>query len=157
MKIFYYCYGSAHSSVVAASIHLGKLPLDRLPSAEEIEFLPHFDKTDSYEIGTPFFMGVDEHGTEIFITGMTSERQLVKKAIYSFLRNSGIDENDVMMVDALRYVNLKTRIGGFLSRRLGLVAVGRPLTIKGIQEKYADFLTLVKETKQKELMHLNKT
>ncbi|MCR4430081.1 MAG: DUF3189 family protein [Tepidanaerobacteraceae bacterium] len=157
MKIFYYCYGSAHSSVVAASIHLGMLPSDRLPSAKEIEMLPHFDKTDSCEIGTPFFMGIDEYETEIFITGMTNERHLVKKAIYSFLRHSGIDESDLMMVDALKYVNLKTRLGGFLSRRMGLVALGRPLTIKGILEKYADFLALVKETKHKELMGLNKT
>lgn len=156
MKIFYYCYGGAHSSVVAASIHLGMLPSDRFPSAKEIESLPHFDKTDSCEIGTPFFMGVDEYETEIFITGMTNERQLVKKTIYSFLRHSGIDESDLMMIDALKYVNFKTRIGGFLSRRMGLVALGRPLAIKGILEKYTDFLLLVKQTKQKELMRLNK-
>ncbi|MGB3963216.1 MAG: DUF3189 family protein, partial [Tepidanaerobacteraceae bacterium] len=35
MKIFYCCYGSAHSSVVAASIHLGLLPSDRVPTSRE--------------------------------------------------------------------------------------------------------------------------
>ncbi|AYO30377.1 MAG: hypothetical protein PWR06_349 [Thermoanaerobacteraceae bacterium] len=157
MKIFYYCYGSAHSSVVAACIHLGILPTDRLPSAEEFKRLPHYDKTDSYEIGTPFFMGIDEYGAEIFITGMTGERQLVKKAIYSFLKKCGIDVNDLMMVNALNNVNLKTKIGGFISRRLGLVTIGRPLTIKGIQEKYAGFVTLVENTKREERKRLNKT
>ncbi|HHW02965.1 MAG TPA: DUF3189 family protein [Thermoanaerobacterales bacterium] len=157
MKIFYYCYGSAHSSVVAASIHLGMLPADRLPSAEEFKNLPHYDKTDSYEIGKPFFMGIDEYGAEIFITGMTGERQLVKKAIYSFLKNCGVDVTDLMMVNALKSVNLKTKIGGFMSRRMGLVMIGRPLTIKGIQEKYTEFVKLVENTKRGERNRLNKT
>jgi len=157
MKIFYYCYGSAHSSVVAASIHLGMLPADRLPSAEEFENLPHYDKTESYEIGTPFFMGLDEYGVEIYITGMTGERQMVIKAIYSFLKNSEIDVNDLVMVDSLKNVNLKTKIGGFISRRLGFVAIGRPLTIKGIQEKYTEFVSLVEDVKEREHRRLNKT
>jgi len=150
MKIFYYCYGSAHSSVVAASIHLGMLPADRLPCSEEFENLPHYDKTESYEIGTPFFMGIDEYGVEVYIIGMTSERQLVIKAIYSFLTESGVDVSDLVMVDSLRNVNLKTKIGGFISRRLGFVAIGRPLTIKGIQEKYIGFISLVEDVKEGE-------
>lgn len=150
MKIFYYCYGSAHSSVVAASIHLGMLPTDRLPCAEEFKNLPHYDKTETYEIGTPFFMGIDEYGVEVYIIGMTSERQMVIKAIYSFLTESGVDVNDLVMVDSLRNVNLKTKIGGFISRRLGFVAIGRPLTIKGIQEKYIGFISLVEDVKEGE-------
>jgi hypothetical protein len=62
-----------------------------------------------------------------------------------------------MMVNALNNVNLKTKIGGFISRRLGLVTIGRPLTIKGIQEKYAGFVTLVENTKREERKRLNKT
>ncbi|HYF92886.1 MAG TPA: DUF3189 family protein [Symbiobacteriaceae bacterium] len=30
-KIIYYCYGAAHSSITAANLHLGHLPLDRRP------------------------------------------------------------------------------------------------------------------------------
>ncbi|MFO7151622.1 MAG: DUF3189 family protein [Bacillota bacterium] len=148
MKIFYCCYGSAHSSVVAAAIHLGWLPEDRVPELEEIEKLPHYDKTASAEIGTPFFMGKDRKGAEIYIIGMASQRLLVKNAIVSFLQHSGVEPEDVIFVDAIPLVNLKTKIGGILSRRMGLVSVGRPLTIRGIQERYFDFVKMVKEVKR---------
>lgn len=157
MRIFYYCYGSAHSSVVAASIHLGFLPADRVPRPDEFRKLPHYDRTNSFEIGTPFFMGKDEYGSEIFIIGMTSQRELVKKAIVSFLKHSGVNTCDLMMVDTLRNVNLKTKIGGFMSRRLGLVKLGRPLTIQGIREKYFEFVQLVDSVKKAEGLSLNKT
>lgn len=148
MKIFYCCYGSAHSSVVAAAIHLGWLPEDRVPELEEIEKLPHYDKTASAEIGTPFFMGKDRKGAEIYIIGMASQRLLVKNAIVSFLQHSGVEPEDVIFVDAIPLVNLKTKIGGILSRRMGLVSVGRPLTIRGVQERYFDFVKMVKEVKR---------
>ncbi|MGI6485007.1 MAG: DUF3189 family protein [Thermoanaerobacterales bacterium] len=150
MKIFYYCFGSAHSSVVAASIHLGMLPSDRIPSPKEFANLPHYDKTNQYEIGTPFMMGRDEFDSEVFILGMTNERKLVKKAILSFFSICGISTDDIMMIDTLKNVNFKTRIGGYLSRRLGCITLGRPLTIKGIQERYTDFVDLVEKVKERE-------
>lgn len=157
MKIFYYCYGSAHTSVVAASIHLGLLPSSTVPDASSIEKLPHYDRTTSKEIGTPFFMGIDENKVEIYIIGMASERRLIKNAILSFLQNIGIDVNqEVMLVNALKGVNIKTRFGGFASRRMGLVRLGRPLTIKGIQENYYNLVKLVADVKQEEKRRLNK-
>jgi hypothetical protein len=157
MKIFYCCYGSAHSSVVAASIHLGLLPVERIPTSKEIEHLPHYDKTESFEIGTPFFMGRDEYDSEIFILGMASERKLIKKAILSFLKHLSLDTQDLMMIDALKNVNLLTKIGGFTSRRLGLVRIGRPLTIIGIQQKYRHFVKLVQGVKKRELEIIDST
>lgn len=156
MKIFYYCFGSAHSSVVAASIHLGMLPTDRVPKPHEFIMLPHYDKTSSFEIGTPFIMGRDEFNSEIYILGMSNERELVKNAILSFASKCGINTDYIMMIDTLQNVNLKTKIGGYMSRRLGFVRLGRPLTIKGIQEKYSDFLDLVKKVKEKEEQNLRK-
>ncbi|NLZ54782.1 MAG: DUF3189 family protein [Thermoanaerobacteraceae bacterium] len=147
MKIFYCCYGSAHSSVVAASIHLGLLPSNRVPTSKEFLVLPHYDKTESFEIGTPFFMGKDEYDSDVFILGMASERRLIKKAILSFLAHAGLNTHDIMMVDTLRSVSFLTKLGGFISRRLGLIAIGRPLTILGIQQKYPDFVKLVAAVK----------
>ena len=40
LRIIYYCYGSAHSSVVAAAIHLAKLPSRRLPSISRFAVFP---------------------------------------------------------------------------------------------------------------------
>ena len=150
MKIFYCCYGSAHSSVVAASIHLGLLPMSRIPTAREFKLLPHYDKTESFEIGTPFYMGKDEYNSDVFILGMASQRKLIKKAILSFLAHLGLDAQDLMIIDTLKSVNLITKIGGFTSRRLGLVRIGRPLTIIGIKQKYREFIKLVNDVKRRE-------
>lgn len=147
MKIFYYCYGSAHSSVVAASIHLGMIPTDKIPTAVDFQNLPHYDKTPSDKIGTPFFMGSDEYENNIYIIGMGPDRDLVKKTIKSYLKYNDRYLEDSLMISTLECVNFKTKLGGFLSRRLGFVSLGRPLTIKGIQEKYYDFVKLVKKVK----------
>ena len=51
MKVIYSCYGGAHSSPVAAAIHLGKLPEERVPDAEALLQLPRFDRVDSEKHG----------------------------------------------------------------------------------------------------------
>lgn len=156
MNIVYYCYGSAHSSVLAAGIHLGQLPTDRVPKAEEIEKLPRYDEATPSQIGTVFYMGRDEFGSHIYIIGMGSHRVLVKRAILSFLQCSGVDTSNLILVSTLENINFKTRVGGFSSRRLGFVRFGRPLTIKGLQEKYHFFCELVAKVKGKEAKSLNK-
>lgn len=148
MKVIYYCYGSAHSSVISAAIHLGLLPSDRIPSAQEIMATPYFDRTDSREIGTCFFVGRDEDGREVYIMGMGPGREVVKRAILSVLKVFGIDTREFALVDALPSAGLLVRTGGILSRRLGLVRLGRPLVVRGIQRNYWAFCDFVRSTKE---------
>ncbi|MGI1691139.1 DUF3189 family protein [Thermoanaerobacter uzonensis] len=149
MIIVYMCYGSAHSSVVAASIHIGLLPIDRVPTYEEIVSLPHYDKTSNDEIGTLFYMGKDEFGNHVYIVGARNGREIVTKAIYSFLSLYGISEKDILVVDALPTIGLTTKIGGITSRRLGIIFLGRPITVYGILKKYNNFVKLVTDIKIK--------
>lgn len=149
MKIFYYCFGSAHSSVVASCLHLGKLPKTRIPQADEIDNLPYYDRTESHQIGTPFFMGVDEFGHQIYILGMGSYRKIVKNSLKDIMEIYHISPEEVLFIDSLKAVNLTTRIGGFLSRALGWISIGRPLTINGIRKNYSEYIDLVVNTKKK--------
>ena len=143
MKIFYSCYGSAHSSVLSAAIHTGMLDKEKVPSYKDIRNLPHYDKTENAEIGIPFFYGYDDMDNEIYIIGMGPNKVTVKKTIESFLDRSGVSKNDYVFINTLSNVNWWTRIGGFLSRAIGLVSFGRPLTIYGIRKTYFDFVKLV--------------
>lgn len=147
MKVFYCCYGSAHSSVVAASIHLGMLSERGKPSIKDLINLPHYDKTRSYQIGIPFFMGTDEKGRDIYIIGMGGEKQMIKRAIISLLYELKVPDNEYVFVDTLHLTNFITKIGGVLSRRLGIIFLGRPLTAIGIRMKFFDFVNLVKHVK----------
>ncbi|GAB6136937.1 DUF3189 family protein [Halanaerobaculum tunisiense] len=149
MKVIYYCYGSAHSSVLAAAIHVGKLPLETVPTKNNIQQLPHYDKTKSYQIGTPFYYGQDEGNNQIYILGMGNQRKLIKGILFNFLELCDIDSQEIMLVAALPYVNWITKLGGLLSRRYGLVSLGRPLTIYSLQKAYFQYVDLVTEVKER--------
>lgn len=153
MKVIYHCYGSAHSSVVCAAIHMGLLPTDRKPSGSELMSLPHFDKTTSGQIGTVFSMGIDSDKNEIYILGMASAKTIVKNTIYSLLDIYAIDTRSVTLVNTLEHVNIITKIGGLLSRRLNLIGVGRPLVIFGVRHNYFDYVNLVKSVKERLYSH----
>lgn len=149
LRIFYSCYGSAHSSIMASAVHLGMLPADRRPTCREIIGLPWFDRMENRQIGTPLFIGRDERGIEVYAIGFRSGRYILTQAVLSLLRIFGIPEQEMLLVNTLVYANLLTRCGGFLSRRLGLVSVGRPLAGLGIWLSYPDFAALVEEVKTK--------
>lgn len=148
MKIFYHCYGSAHSSVVAAAIHLGWLPSDRLPWGHEINSIKHYDRVRHDQIGTPFYMGKDATGNEVYVIGMNGASGVVIESIGSLLDIYGIPRSELLIQDTLHLVDLLTRIGGFMSRQLGLVFPGRALTIIGVRRCYRNYLRLVEEVKR---------
>ena len=52
-----------------------------------------------------------------------------------------------IIVNTLRAVNWQMRIGGFLSRRLGLVSLGRPLVARGARRAYPQLTKIVRATK----------
>lgn len=81
MVIIYSCFGSAHSSVLAAAIHTNMLPVDRIPETGEIINLPYYDKTPSDLIGTPFYFGKDERGNFIYILGTGKARQVIENML----------------------------------------------------------------------------
>ncbi|OXT07857.1 hypothetical protein CE561_06390 [Thermoanaerobacterium thermosaccharolyticum] len=147
MIVAYICYGSAHSSIVAASIHVGLLPSDRIPTFDEILSMPHYDLTDDNQIGIPFYMGIDEYDNDVYAIGAKSGRKIMMKAVRSFLKESGIGENEIMLIDTLPAIGLLTKVGGMTSRRFKIISVGRPFTVYGIIKKYNNFLDIVNKVK----------
>lgn len=145
--VFYHCYGSAHSSVVASAIHVGLLPQDRTPTPGEIAGLEHFDRLPHHLIGLPIHIGRDESGHEVYIVGLGGERRALKRAAGCLVTLMGFPRDTLMMFDALTAAGLFTRIGGFLSRRLGLVRLGRPLCIAELRRDYPRFVRVVREAK----------
>jgi len=145
MKVFYHCYGSSHTSVVAASLHVGLLPRHRCPTYKEIVQLPHFDKVTKDQVGRPFLIGEDRWGNQVYTIGLENNKQVMLRAAASLMKAFDIPAKEAYWVDALRTINLPTRLGGFLSRRLGLVFAGRPLAVAGIIKAYKNFIQIVEE------------
>jgi hypothetical protein len=111
--------------------------------------LPHYDKTTPDQIGTCFLMGIDEAGREVYIIGMGAAKGVVKRAVESIFRICGVSRDEYLLVDTLPEVGLVTRIGGVLSRAVGLIGVGRPLTIWGMRRSYPKFVRLVQDVKRR--------
>lgn len=149
MKIVYSCYGGAHSSQVAAAIHLGKLPADRVPRPDELLSLPRFDKVSDDERGIIQFVGTDDAGHEVYVLGRGPAASAVEKAFISGYQVAGGDVEQLLFVNALSTVNLAMRVGGYLSRRLKWIAVGRPLVILGTRLAFRALVRLVQETKER--------
>ena len=149
MKIIYHCYGGAHSSVTAAAIHLGQLPEDSIPKSSEFDKLIFYDLQDKNTHGTLYLTGIDSNNNEIYILGRRGKSQLLEDLTSDLLHALNISERSILMVDAAKYVNLTMRIGGMLSRHLGLIKPGRPIVILGTQKAYPHLVKLVKEVRAK--------
>ena len=83
MKVIYHCYGRAHSSVVAAHLHLGSLPMAGPVNIRQLLGLAEFDRADPSQWGIPHFMGRDEQGNEVYILGLNSQTAAGLRAITS--------------------------------------------------------------------------
>lgn len=148
MKLFYHCFGGAHTSITCAAIHLGFLPVNRTPTHREFAYVAHYDKMENKNLGTPVYIGRDEFGIDIYAIGFKNACSMMIPAIKSYLNVNNIPSKDVLFVEALVKLHPITAIGGIASRRLHLVSLGRPLTVWGIRRSYQVFIDLVSGVKE---------
>jgi len=146
MKIIYHCFGGSHSSVTAAAIHLGFLPTNRIPSFHELMALPHFDKTPGDVYGVIRFMGRTGEGDEVYVLGKKNLGNRMDRILIGLAELLGVKDR-VVVVNTMRYVNLFMMVGGFLSRRLGLVSLGRPILVWGTRLAFPHLVRAVEEVK----------
>jgi len=145
MKIIYHCYGGAHSSVTAASIHLGLLPADHVPGLKAFWEIPFYDRQENDEHGHIFFMGLDKAGNEIFFSACRG-RPLVFENIFKSLAGIyKISPEEYLLVDVMKNVNWTMKLGGYLSRRCGFIRIGRPIVTLGTQAAYLQLVDLVRK------------
>jgi hypothetical protein len=131
MKIIYHCYGRAHSSVVAAQLHLGKLPMVGPVTKEAIMAIPEFDLAEAADWGEPYLVGRDTADNEVYILGLNSQAPICIRAMLSLAGHVG-QADQILLVNTLAAIRLKTRIGGFMSKKLRWHRIGKPLAASGI-------------------------
>ncbi len=148
MIVIYHCWGGAHSSVTAASIHLGLLPSGRIPAKEEFLHTKHFDRQGPGDHGKIFPLGIDEQGHQICFMGRTFYAEIIIRAIGGVAKLHQLDPNQIIFVDVMSCVNYVMMLGGSVSRALHLIAVGRPIVIRGTQQSYGRLVQLVNEVKK---------
>ena len=150
MKVIYHCFGGTHTSVVAAAIHLGWLPRHRPPRPEELLATPLFDRRTSDSWGEVVDVGQDRRGHRVYVLGRGPQGRATIGGLLSGLTLSddkGLGD-EVLLVDTLPAANWLLRLGGYLSRRVGLVSLGRALVIWGTRRAYRQLVALVERVEQ---------
>lgn len=143
MKIIYACFGGAHSSVTAAAIHLGVLPVAGRPPVRRILGLELFDRQTSADMGRLRLVGQDGWGNQVYVLGRGPLRAPFVDLLPAAARAMGGEA--VLAVDTVRLINWGMILGGILSRRLGLVWPGRWLVAWGTWLAYPLLARLVQE------------
>lgn len=143
-SIIYYCYGGAHSSVVTAAIHLGILENNRTPTSSELLLVPYYDEQTDPDHGKLRFMGKDKNENNIYIVGVRNLGTNVEYLIKSCLNIADVPDKPIM-VSTLTGVNLAMRVGGFISRKLGITMIGRPIVIWGTKKAFFNFVKIAAE------------
>lgn len=148
MIVIYHDVGGAHSTATAANIHIGKLPIDSIPTKNEILNLPTFDKITKDQMGNLLYIGEDEYGTKVYTLGRKYKPKLVIPAIKSMYSAINGNANDLLIIDTHPTVNIWMKIGGFSSRVLNLVAFGRPIVTYGTLKAYEEIANIVRKVKE---------
>lgn len=148
MDIIYHCVGGSHSSVLAAAIHLGLLPECRKPTKKDILTIPFFDTLSKQEQGKILLRGIDGKGNRVFTLSRQFVPRLVLPAIEDAYQLGGGQLSELILVNTMNPVNWIMKIGGFSSRRLHLVAFGRPIVAYGTVKAYDEIARLVTNTKE---------
>lgn len=146
MHVVYTCYGGAHSSPVAAALHLRLLPWDTVPTGKELMNVPLFDRTTKEQHGLVTYIGTDENGNKVYVLGRGGAHASVLRAVQSGVHLAEHNSPSVTFIDTLTVVNIWMRIGGFLSRAVGLTRLGRPLVIYGTRRAFPLLVALVRRT-----------
>ncbi|MGE5404597.1 MAG: DUF3189 family protein, partial [Candidatus Saccharibacteria bacterium] len=146
MIIIYHCFGGSHSSVTAASIHLGLLNSARVPTKAELMNLPYFDKTPKNDWGSIRPMGIDDKGNMVYVMGKKNLGDRLDQMLMGIAKLAGV-QNNVKVVNTVQCVNWLMMLGGFTSRRLRIVKVGRPIVLFGTQKAFYSIARLVNKVK----------
>ena len=148
MILIYHDVGGAHSTAVAANIHINKLPHNKIPDKEQILKVPTFDKITKEQIGHLLYIGEDEFGIKVYTLGRKYSKKHMLAVLTDMFNLLKRNNEKLYIVDTHPAVNLWMKIGGFSSRALGLVGFGRPIVTYGTLTAYKNIADIVENTKK---------
>lgn len=124
--------------------------MDHIPTKEEILSTPYYDQLPKESRGVLIYMGTDENLRKVYALGMGPYRTEYTKIAYNFVfQLADKNKKDIQIINVVPLLSLSVKLGGFMSRGVGLIKLGRPLTILGIQKRYNLFIKLVEDVKKR--------
>jgi hypothetical protein len=150
MIFIYNCYGGTHSSSLASAVHLKKLPLDRIPTRDEILNTDQFNKLKYKDMGHIIYRGTDEDGNKVYSVGRGTSKVLIpglQNLIEILHKECGLNDK-IVFSNMSPTVPPAMTIGGFFSRGLGINFIGVPFLVIGAKQAYMKIVEIVNYTKE---------
>ncbi|WP_432408799.1 DUF3189 family protein [Wukongibacter sp. M2B1] len=147
MHIVYHCATGCHSSSTAAAMHLDLLPIDTKPSYHDLINVPFYDELEETDRGRLILRGTDIKGNKIYTLSRKYIPHLVLPVVCDTWKAFNQSEKDLMLINTQPGVNGFMKFGGYLSRRLKLTKVGKPIVAKATLYSYNYIANIVKDTK----------
>jgi hypothetical protein len=148
VKFIYNCSNGRYSSVIAASLHLGLIPLNEIPDYGKILKLPLLGRSNDTEIGKLEYYGEDSRGNRVYILGRKKSEKIIVNALKGIYQIFGQNPDDLIFINTQRFSNIFIYLGGFLIEHLGLQYVGRSVLLFGIRRSYFKMCNLVERVKK---------
>ncbi|WP_213975514.1 DUF3189 family protein [Tepidanaerobacter acetatoxydans] len=155
MKVIYSCYWGSYLAVVAASLHLELIDVNKY-NKNDILSLRLFNKISDMELGELFFIGMDDKKSEIYVMGSKNSGKILEKALKGVAEIYGFGKDSVILIDLNPYYNILLSLGILLIKRLGLIKTGMKLVLKGIAKNYDKIIKKVQCVKAEPIYEGNK-
>lgn len=146
MYIIYHDVGGTYGSIIAAAIHLKRLPLNQIPQKSDLEKLISTTEFQPGPDGRLRFHGKDSSGHQVYSLGRQYAPAMFHHAFISILTISKTDPKELVYTDTMQAVNLMMILGGRYAKRAGLSSLGKPLLTAGILRAYPQISSIVWKT-----------
>lgn len=135
--------------MIAAYIHLQKLPKERIPTIREISKMSD-DRLISGDYGVPHFIG-ENINSQIYVINFDANISLALQTIESILSQRGVNFSQWIFLGVFEVkgiCNFIIRMGERLSQKRSTRPLGKYLAAIGIRTNYHKILRMVNSSKE---------
>lgn len=147
MIVIYHGHAGAVSAAVAAAIHSGLLPEDRVPPAREILAVPEVWAVASGTAGRLVWLGRDGQGHDIHFLGHRARFDVLERVVREVGARLGVDTSDILYVDTVPAVGWAARSLGAAVGFLGIGRLALPALVALTRAAYPRLAKLVRQTR----------
>jgi len=108
MKIFYLCRTGHHTSLLAAALYAGVIDENETRPWSR---LSGFDSINITDVGTPYYVGLDEENREVYTIGVWNENLIMSKAANELISLMGVPRGRWKIVDTTSITSRWTCLG----------------------------------------------